>query len=125
MNTAVERVMTHRAAASNKIFNRLRQIWMRGFVFELNGRESEECCALMETSRDFERHNQPTGRIVAQLEPRGFAIQPGQTCLRVGESESFAAAPFEHAFGVDPGTVVFYLDAHHTVPGRCYDLNVS
>jgi len=42
MNTAVERVMTHRAAASNKIFNRLRQIWMRGFVFELNGRESEE-----------------------------------------------------------------------------------
>src|ERR1044072_6729110 len=34
MNTAVERVMTHRAAASNKIFNRLRQIWMRGFWWE-------------------------------------------------------------------------------------------
>ena len=48
MNTAAKSVVTQRAAASNKIFNRLRQIWMRGFVFELNGRESGDRCELME-----------------------------------------------------------------------------
>src|ERR1043166_2060452 len=41
MNTAAGSVMTQRAVASNKIFNRVRQNWMRGFVNELNGRETE------------------------------------------------------------------------------------
>jgi hypothetical protein len=67
MNTAAESIVTQRAAAPNKIFNRLRQNWMRGFVIKLNGRESGDGCELMDAvaAWDFERHDQTTGRIVA------------------------------------------------------------
>src|SRR5690242_9257246 len=120
MNTAVEPVVTQRAAASNKIFNRVRQNWMRGFVNELNGRETEGECELLEvfTARDLQSDSQTTGRIIQQLKACCFSIQTRQPCLRVGQAQPAAATRFEHSLGVDPGTVVFDLNTHDAIPRR-------
>src|ERR1043165_6572977 len=83
-------------------------------------------CELLETfaARDLEGDRQTTGRIIQQLKSRRFSIQTRQPCPRVGETYPTATTRFEEqSLGVDPGTVVFDLNANEPVPWHGHDFD--
>src|SRR6185369_16262619 len=65
---------------------------------------------------DLEGDDQTTGGIIAQLEMRGVAVDAGESCLCVSQSDSSSAAPgLDKLFGLNARTIVFHFDSHDTI----------
>src|SRR6185295_6697771 len=75
---------------------------------------------------DLECDDQTTGGIIAQLEMRGVAIDPCESCLCVSQPDPSSAAPgLDELFSLNARTIVFHFDSHHTVARRCSHLDAT
>src|ERR1044072_8885520 len=74
---------------------------------------------------DLECDDESASRVIAQLETRGIAVQTGEPCLSVSQTNSTPSSRLGELLGLDPRAIVFYFNTHDTISRCGNNLNMT